>query len=106
MSALLALIRTTATHNHGPASRSARKTASYALMHLIVAMAVVYALTRDWRAALAIGLVEPLVQTLAYTLHERAWAKAGREPAQREAGPAGAAGAVGPAGAHQGAAAP
>jgi uncharacterized membrane protein len=47
-------------------------------MHLIVAMAVAYALTRDWRAALAIGLVEPLVQTLAYTLHERAWARADR----------------------------
>jgi uncharacterized membrane protein len=106
MSALLTLIRTTASHGHGPASRSARKTASYALMHLIVAMAVAYALTRDWRAALAIGLVEPLVQTIAYTLHERAWAKAGREPAQRKAGPACAVGAAGAAGAHQGAGAP
>jgi uncharacterized membrane protein len=103
MSAFLTLIRTTATHSHSPASRSARKTASYALMHLIVAMAVAYALTRDWRAALAIGLVEPLVQTLAYTLHERAWVKAERETAQREAGPAGA---VGAAGAHHGARAP
>jgi len=78
MSALRTLLRATATHSHGPASRSARKTVSYALMHLIVAMAVAYALTRDWRAALAIGLVEPLVQTLAYTLHERAWARADR----------------------------
>ncbi|MEQ8433791.1 MAG: DUF2061 domain-containing protein [Oceanicaulis sp.] len=100
MSALLTLLRTTSTHGHAPASRSARKTASYALMHLVVAMAVAYALTRDWRAALAIGLVEPLVQTIAYTLHERAWAKTGREPAQREAGPACKAGA------HQGAGAP
>lgn len=106
MSALLTRIRTTAIHSHGPASRPARKTASYALMHLIVAMAVAYALTRDWRTALAIGLVEPLVQTIAYTLHERAWAKADGETAQREAGPACAVGPVGPAGAHQGAGAP
>ncbi|MGJ3233006.1 MAG: DUF2061 domain-containing protein [Oceanicaulis sp.] len=58
-----------------PPPRPALKTASYALMHLIVAMAVAFALTGDWRAALAIGLVEPVVQTLAYTLHERAWAR-------------------------------
>lgn len=88
MFALLTVLRTPFTHAHGAASRSAKKTASYALMHLIVAMAVAYLLTGDWRAALAIGLVEPLVQTFAYTLHERAWAKAERAAAQREAGSA------------------
>lgn len=83
MFALLTLIRARFTHAHGAAPRSALKTASYALMHLVVAMAVAFALTRDWRAALAIGLVEPLVQTVAYTLHERAWARA--DSRQREA---------------------
>lgn len=69
-------------HGSEPPSRGAMKTATYALMHLAVAMSVAFALTGDWRAALAIGLVEPLFQTVAYTLHERAWA-------QREgAGPA------------------
>lgn len=53
------------------------KTMTYSLMHLTVAMAVAFALTRNWHAALAIGLIEPVVQTLAYTLHERVWAKAG-----------------------------
>lgn len=53
------------------------KTITYSLMHLTVAMAVAFALTGNWHAALAIGLIEPMVQTLAYTLHERAWAKAG-----------------------------
>ena len=52
------------------------KTATYSLMHLTVAMTVAFALTRSWHAALAIGLIEPMVQTIAYTLHERAWAKA------------------------------
>jgi len=62
-------------------SRGALKTVSYALMHLGVAMAVAFALTRNWHAALAIGLIEPTVQTVAYTVHERAWAKA---PARRD----------------------
>lgn len=56
-------------------SRSALKTLSYALMHLIVAMTVAFALTGSWAAALAIGLIEPAVQTLAYMGHERAWAR-------------------------------
>ena len=53
------------------------KTMTYSLMHLSVAMTVAFLLTRSWHAALAIGLIEPLVQTVAYTLHERAWARAG-----------------------------
>lgn len=60
-------------HTHD--KRSAAKTATYALMHLGVAMSVAYLLTGNWRAALAIGLVEPLVQTVAYALHERAWSR-------------------------------
>lgn len=57
-------------------SRGTLKTVSYALMHLGVAMAVAFALTRNWHAALAIGMIEPMVQTFAYSLHERAWANA------------------------------
>lgn len=52
------------------------KTATYALMHFIVAILVAYALTGSWSLALAIGLVEPFVQTFAFALHERAWSKA------------------------------
>ena len=44
------------------------KTASYAVMHLLVAMMVAYALTLDWRKALAIGIIEPFVQTFAFAL--------------------------------------
>jgi len=51
------------------------KTGSYAVMHLIVAITVAYLLTRDWQAALAIGLVEPFVQTFAFYFHDKAWSK-------------------------------
>ena len=61
----------------------ALKTLTYALMHLVVAVAVAFAVTRNWQAALAVGMLEPLVQTVAYNFHERAWSKAGQRPAFR-----------------------
>ena len=39
------------------ARRLALKIASYGLMHLIVAILVAFALTRDWRIALAVGVI-------------------------------------------------
>ena len=58
--------------------RLALKTLTYSAMHLLVAVAVAYALTRDWRVALAIGIIEPIVQTGAYAIHERVWTRLGR----------------------------
>lgn len=55
--------------------RTVKKTATYSLMHLTVAVLVAYALTRDWRIAAGIGLIEPVFQTVAFALHERAWAR-------------------------------
>lgn len=55
--------------------RLALKTGACSLMHLTVAIAVAYAITQDWRAALAVGIIEPLVQTAAFFLHDRAWAR-------------------------------
>lgn len=52
--------------------RLAMKTGTYSLMHLTVAIAVTYAITQDWRAALAVGLIEPAVQTVAFLIHDRA----------------------------------
>lgn len=54
------------------------KTASYAIMHFAVAILVAFALTLDWRKALAIGIVEPFVQTFAFALHERWWSRRGQ----------------------------
>ncbi len=60
--------------------RLAAKTITYGLMHLVVAITVAYALTRNWQAALAIGITEPVVQTFAFAAHERLWARFGRQP--------------------------
>jgi uncharacterized membrane protein len=55
----------------------AAKTATYSAMHMAVAIAVAWAISGDWRVALGIGLIEPLVQTVAYTIHERVWSQIG-----------------------------
>ena len=55
------------------------KTVSYAIMHMIVAMLVAFALTGSVAAALAIGLIEPIAQTIAYYFHELAWSWRGRK---------------------------
>ena len=63
----------------------ALKTVTYGLMHFTVAVAVAFALTRDWRIALAIGTVEPLVQTVFFTLHDRIWTRIEATKARRAA---------------------
>lgn len=63
-------------HGHASCFKiTCMKTGSYAVMHLMVAIAVAYALTQDWRAALAIGIIEPIVQTVAFYFHDKAWSK-------------------------------
>lgn len=61
--------------------RLALKTGTYSLIHFAVAITVTFLITQDWRAALAVGLIEPIVQTFAYALHERAWAQADKKRA-------------------------
>jgi uncharacterized membrane protein len=61
--------------------KTAKKTLSYSVMHLTVAITVAYVLTRDWRAALAIGFIEPIFQTVAFAVHERVWERIGRRSA-------------------------
>ena len=53
--------------------RDLLKTFTYGSMHLTVAVAVAFAITGSWQVALGIGIIEPVVQTLFYNLHERAW---------------------------------
>ena len=71
MSNLQRLVRTNET--------ALRKTASYYVMHIAVASCVAYAVTGNWTAALALGLLEPSAQAVAYFLHEKAWARAALE---------------------------
>ena len=44
-------------------------------MHMIIAIRIAYLLSGSWRVAIAIGLIEPCVQTIAYFFHEQAWHK-------------------------------
>lgn len=61
--------------------RLAFKTVSYGVLHIIVATAVAYALTGNLAAALGIGLIEPIVQTAVFAIHERIWEGGGRDGA-------------------------
>ncbi|MEQ1809578.1 MAG: DUF2061 domain-containing protein [Terricaulis sp.] len=38
-----------------------------------VAIIVTYTITRDWRVAPAVRLIEPAVQTAAFLIHDRIW---------------------------------
>lgn len=67
------------TKNRRGVKRNAMKTATYGVMHFCVAVVVAYALTRDIAIALSIGLIEPVVQTFAYTLHELGWSRADKK---------------------------
>lgn len=58
------------------------KTITYGVMHFVVAVSVTYAVTGSWIAALGVGFIEPAVQTVAYALHEKAWARADRRAAR------------------------
>jgi uncharacterized membrane protein len=53
--------------------RRLAKTGTYWLTHIGVAVGVGWAVTGSLAAGLAIGLIEPTVQAVAYWLHERAW---------------------------------
>lgn len=66
-------------------TRAALKTLTYGVMHFAVAVCVAYALTGSLAIALGIGAIEPMVQTLFYALHERAWGWAERPRAHAPA---------------------
>lgn len=53
--------------------RLALKTTSYGITHIVVATLVAYALTGNLAIAIGIGLIEPIVQTFVYSLHEHLW---------------------------------
>lgn len=62
---------------HRPSTRRvAVKTSLYTVLHLALAVAVAFALTQDWRVALAIGLAEPVVQAVVFRLYDRLWLRA------------------------------
>jgi uncharacterized membrane protein len=58
-----------------PFSLSLAKTGTFAAVHFTVAFSVAYLLTGSLGIASAIALIEPAANTVAYLLHERAWAR-------------------------------
>jgi len=49
------------------------KTATFAVVHFSVAFGVAYLLTGSLAVSSALALVEPMVNTVAYFFHEKAW---------------------------------
>ncbi len=68
------------SHRVAAGDVTALKTLTYGLMHFMVAVAVAYAVTGDAAVALGVGILEPLIQTVFYTLHERLWAGRATSP--------------------------
>ena len=56
-----------------------KKTASYYLMHIVVAVSVAYAVTGDLMLSITLSLLEPTVQAVAFFFHEKAWEHVGRK---------------------------
>ena len=52
------------------------KTLTFALLHFGVAFSVAYLLTGSIAVATGVGLIEPVVNTVAFHFHERAWRRA------------------------------
>lgn len=62
-------------------SRNVKKTASFALVHFVVAFVLSWLLTGSLVIAGALALLEPLVNTVAYFFHELFWNKSVNESA-------------------------
>ncbi|WP_180007146.1 MULTISPECIES: DUF2061 domain-containing protein [unclassified Acinetobacter] len=55
--------------------RMFKKTLSYYIMHITVAMLVGYYVTGSIAMAITLSLLEPTVQAIAFFFHEKAWEK-------------------------------
>ena len=54
-------------------SRTLKKTLSYYIVHISVAMMVAYVITGNLIMAATLSLIEPTVQAFAFFFHEKAW---------------------------------
>ena len=53
--------------------RTLKKTLSYYIMHISVAMIVAYMITGNLLMAATLSLIEPTVQAFAFFFHEKIW---------------------------------
>lgn len=59
------------------------KTMSFAVVHVTIAFAVVYALTGSLVLGGAVALIEPAVNTVGYHFHEKVWQRIEQKRQQR-----------------------
>lgn len=64
-------------------ARDLLKTASFATLHFGVGFGVTYALTGSVAIAAGVALIEPLVNTVIFFFHERAWQRLAPAMGQR-----------------------
>lgn len=62
--------------------RTLKKTLSYYIMHIVVAMLVAYMVTSNLWMALTLSLLEPTVQAIAFFFHEKVWNRSLPQPNQ------------------------
>ena len=55
--------------------RTLKKTLSYYIMHITVAMMVAYLVTGNLIMAATLSLLEPTVQAFAFFFHEKVWCR-------------------------------
>lgn len=55
--------------------RTLKKTLSYYIMHITVAMMVAYLVTGNLIMAATLSLIEPTVQAFAFFFHEKVWSR-------------------------------
>jgi len=67
----MAKIQRFVNHNQ----RTLKKTFSYYIMHITVAMLVGYIVTGSIWMAMTLRMLEPTVQAVAFFIHERIWEK-------------------------------
>ena len=60
------------------------KTMTFACVHFSVAFTVTYLLTGSWVLGGLIALVEPMINTVAYFFHEKAWERIDRRRDKRQ----------------------
>ena len=58
-----------------------KKTFTFAVLHFSVEFSVAYVLTGSLGISSAVALVEPMVNTVAFYFHEKAWQKFGGKSA-------------------------
>ena len=65
------------------------KTITFALMHFTIAFSVVYLVTGSIALGGVVAVIEPLLNTVGYFFHEKAWDKARRRKNAAQFTPAG-----------------